>query len=106
MALEYGVKMTWDEYVSWADWDAFPERIHNPPYTVEVAFRYKDRCYFIDHCTIDNDKHIGEFILYDITDDEHDVEIARFDNYLKLVAHPCFDGKSFRDRITEFEFAY
>lgn len=104
MACKYNAKMTWGEFVRWERWDESPERIHNPPYTVEVAFRYKDKCYFIDHHTTDKEKGSEEFILYDITDEDNYIEIARFDNFMKIIAYPCFDGKSFRDRITEFLF--
>ena len=105
MELEYGIKMTWHQFCEWERWDEFPERQNNPPYTVEPAFRYKDRCYFIDHYTLDKEAGIEDFVLVDTTDDGY-VEIAHFDNFLKVVAYPYFDGKSFMARIEEFEFAY
>ena len=35
-------KITWDDYTKWQRWDEWPERVDNPPLTVETTFWYKE----------------------------------------------------------------
>lgn len=108
METVYGVKMTWDDFVEFERWDEFPERADDPPYTAEIEFKYNGRMYFLD-CMTDQETHTRHLIWYDVVkdgDSENIVEFARFDNFLKAVNAPLFDGKSFRERIGEFMFAY
>lgn len=101
--------MTWEQFVEFERWDEFPERADNPPFTAEVSFKYKDRMYFLDGVT-DRKAHKMDFIWYDVIREKGRivdiVEFARFDNFLKAVDAPFFDGKSFRERIEEFAFEY
>lgn len=104
----YGVKMTWDDFVEFERWDEFPERAYDPPYTAEIEFKYKEKIYFLD-CMTDTETHIRHLIWYEVVkngDKEDIIEFARFDNFLEAVNAPFFDGKSFRERISEFLFAY
>lgn len=105
----YEIKMTWEKFVEFERWDEFPERSDNPPYTAEVSFRHKNQMYFLDGVT-DQETHRMDFIWYNVIRKDNKivdlVEFARFDNFLTAVETPLFDGKSFRERIEEFEFAY
>ena len=101
--------MTWEQFVGFERWNEFPERADNPPYTAEVSFKYKDRMYFLDGVT-DQKTHKMDYIWYDVLRENGKIvniaEFARFDNFLKAVEAPLFDGKSFRERIKEFAFEY
>lgn len=100
--------MTWDDFVEFERWDEFPERACDPPYTAEIEFKYKEKKYFLD-CMTDTETHIRHLIWYEVVkngDKEDIIEFARFDNFLEAVNAPFFDGKSFRERISEFLFAY
>ena len=104
METVFGIKMTWNDFISFERWDEFPERADDPPYTAEVGFTYKGKEYFLDGVT-DQKTHKMDFIWYEVAPNDM-IEFARFDNFLKAVNAPLFDGKSFRERIEEFEFAY
>ena len=42
------VKITWEEFQIWQRWDEFPERKYDPPLTLDMAFWYKGKMYFLD----------------------------------------------------------
>ena len=105
MATAFGIKMTWDKFTEFECWDQFPEREDDPPYTAEVNFMYKGKEYFLDGIA-DQKTHKMDYIWYEILPNDDYVEFARFDNFLKAVNAPLFDGRSFKERIREFEFAY
>ena len=104
MAAVYGIKMTWDDFIRFERWDDFPELTYDPPYTAEVGFVFGGKEYFLDGVT-DQKTHKMDYIWYEILPDDM-VEFASFDNFLKAVNAPLFNGKSFKERIEEFEFEY
>lgn len=86
-------KMTWDQFSSYERWDEFPERVGNPPMTVDFAFWYQEHKYY---CT-------GENYGYVIVDETWH-RIAYDTNFLNLLKQPIFNNRSFYDAIADILF--
>lgn len=84
------IKMTWEQFKTWQRWDEFPEKIDNPPMTVDFAFWYSGNKYYCtgeDYGNVIVDKDWNR-LAYDI-------------NFLHLLEKQIFGGKSFHDCIDE-----
>lgn len=87
-------KMTMEEYANWQGWDEWPDRVDNPPLTVETTFWYRETEYMVT-------KLNKEYVIVKQPSFE---EIVRNKNFLELLKMPFADGKSFQDLIGEFLF--
>ena len=88
-------KMTWQEFAEWQRWDEFPERVDDPPMTVDVMFFYNDKTYFIDE----------SYGQYHIRDKNWNPIISN-ENLLTLLNSPnaLFNVMSFREAIHDIDF--
>ena len=86
-------KMSWMEFQKWQRWDEFPERIDNPPMTVDVSFFFEG-----------NEYHITE------SHEQYHLYTSNWDsvhaNFLLLLTSPValFRKRSFKDIIHELDF--
>lgn len=87
-------KMTMEEYENWQSWNEWPERINDPPLTVETPFWYKGKQYMV---TSLNNKYV-------IVSQPDFREIISNKNFKELLEMPFIDGMSFHTLIAELLF--
>ncbi len=89
------IKLTWEQFQTWQRWDEFPERIDDPPMTVDMTFWYKDKMYYLDIVN-------HEYVV--LTEQWKTVE--KDGNFLTLLNKPIkeWEGKSFHELIGEISF--
>ena len=84
-------KMTWDEFSLYQRWDEFPERVDDPPLTVETIFWFEGTKYMI---TKINKKYV-------IVESESFAEIKSSDNFIELLTNDFISGKSFKELLPD-----
>ena len=85
--------MNWKEFETWQRWDEFPERIDNPPMTVDFSFEYGGKKYFV----------AGINQEYQILDSNWNTIVSNT-NFKELLLAPIWEGKSFKDVIEYIKF--
>ena len=88
------VSMTWDDYIKWQRWEEWPERLNNPPLTVETSFWYKGKEYMVTSIK-------GDYLI--VTQPDFG-EVISNKNFLDLLNMPFDNEKSFKELIGEFIF--
>lgn len=87
-------KMTWQEFTAWQSWDEFPERATDPPLTQDCVFWLRGRQYIITG--VGGGKAILTYPEWET--------VAASKNLLQLLTEPVWQGKSFKDLLTEILF--
>ncbi len=87
-------KITWEEYTKWQRWDEFPERVDNPPLTVETYFLFNNQEYLVT--SLD-----GQYVIVTMPDFK---KLITNNNFLELLTTTFKDGKSFKELINDFLF--
>ncbi len=87
------IKMTWKQFMDYQRWDEFPERLDNPPMTVDFAFWLRGKKYYC----------VGEDYGNVIVDSTWN-RLAYNKNFLELLRMPVFEGESFYDCIGQILF--
>ena len=42
------INISWPQFQTWQRWDEFPERLDDPPMTVDMTFWYRGKRYYLD----------------------------------------------------------
>ena len=87
-------KMIWQEFTAWQSWDEFPERATDPPLTQDCVFWLRGRQYIITG--VGGGKAILTYPEWET--------VAASKNLLQLLTEPVWQGKSFKDLLTEILF--
>ena len=88
------IKLAWEQYKEWQRWDEWPERMDNPPLTVETVFWYENEQYMV---TASN----NEYVIVSLPDFNEKIHSK---NLISLLELPLFDSNSFKELICEFFF--
>ena len=91
---KHAIKLTKDEFAKWQGWDEWPERIDDPPLTMETSFWYQYNEYMITSLR-------NEYMIVTQPDFR---EVIRNKNFKALLEMPFIDGKSFYALIGDFLF--
>lgn len=89
-------KLTMEEYAKWQRWDEWPERLDDPPLTVETSFWYNNQEFMVTSL-----RH--EYVI--ITQPDF-TEIISNKNFKALLEMPFIEGRSFHELIDELWFEY